>query len=81
MSIKMGRPMSKQSMIEELSIEITAAVLNALEDYQMAEEVKKKFQKIGHAANFITSLNNGLRGPKDATNACLAAIMGDEELK
>jgi hypothetical protein len=77
---RMGRPMSAKSQIEEISVEIASAALNALEDFQMEEEVKRKFQKIAHAANFITSLNNGLRLPTDASNAHLAEIMGNEVL-
>lgn len=76
----MGRPLSTRSMIEELSVEIMAAAMNALEQYNMAEEVKKKFEKISYAANFITSLNNGIRTPKDP-NARLAEILGEEVLK
>jgi hypothetical protein len=76
----MGRPLSQKSLIEELSLEITAAAMNAVEDLQMAQEVKRKFERIAHAANFITSVNSGLRNPKDEKNAKLAEILGEEVL-
>jgi len=75
---KIGRPLTKEVMIEHLAMEVEASAEHAEE---CADEAKRleKLERIRRAAITIISLNNGLRSPKDSLGPRLISIMGDED--
>lgn len=76
--MKNGRPMTKESMIEHLVMEIEAAADHADDASIGREERARKLQKIRRASVTVISLNNGIRSPKDPTGPRLAEILGEE---
>lgn len=78
--MRSGRPMKKESVVEELLMEIQATALTGIKASTHRQQNRELFKRIVKAAFYTQSVHKGLITPGHQINGHLMELMGYENL-